>query len=290
MGVWKSRTDKEPPAQFFAEVVAYLDKSYPRASLSVEVMESLRPFLAQEWRGGQSAHDAAKATCACDGVAILPSPATAIELARRAVRPPKGAVRGEVFGVAQLREPAPLAKARVDVEVARRHVEHYEELITSLQDASPKGQRSIATRDVKLAQAREGLAKWATEEAARGDIVRQLLAVASWSRRDGEAPKSRAKPAASKPAPAKGELAQKKAKGEGGTPSKKPATGEGSIKEAKAGRRKGQMVPAEPAPQPNASSCKECRASAEPELDDLDALIGEFSAAELEDLSRGERS
>src|SRR5262245_29110515 len=116
--VWKSREDKEPPPQYFADVVAYLHRAYPGALLSRVRMEELKPFLLAEWRSGQTAHDAAKATCACDGREIVPSPATGVLLPKRAVRPPLGATRGSVYGLEELREPSRLAKLRVGVAMA----------------------------------------------------------------------------------------------------------------------------------------------------------------------------
>ena len=121
---WKSRIDKEPPAQFWADVLAYLYRSYPGALLPRERMEELKPFFVNEWRNGQTAHDAAKATCSCDGREIVPSPATQVLLAKGAVRPPKGAVRGRVFGIDELREPSRLAKVRVSLALAQRKAEH----------------------------------------------------------------------------------------------------------------------------------------------------------------------
>jgi len=123
---WKSREDKEPPPQFFADVVAYLHRSYPNAMLSRALMQELRPFLIAEWRSGQTAHDAAKATCACDGREIVPSPATSVFIPKKSVRPPQGATRGMVYGLDELREPSRLAKLRVGVAMAQRKAEHEE--------------------------------------------------------------------------------------------------------------------------------------------------------------------
>lgn len=295
MGIWKSRADKEPPAAFFAEVVAYLDRSYPRAALDRDVMESLKPFLAREWRSGQSAHDAAKATCACDGLSIVPSPATAIELGRRAVRPPKGATRGSVFGLADVREPAALARARVDVEVARRHAEHYTAIADKLQSASPKTERARSSQEVKLIQARQEAAKWALEVTDRSSKLRDLTALATWTQRDE---------LVRKPAP-------RRAKSRGAaldyTPRAFPARPTGSPDEggssATAGAaeatnmakpRKPPKVakpPKAPKPpkaaKPPKAPCAACKPASD---DDLDALVAELADAELTDLTNEGRS
>lgn len=275
MAEWKSRANKEPPARFFAEVVAYLDKSYPRASLSREVMEALRPFLAREWRTGQSAHDAAKATCACDGVTIVPSAATAVELAKGAVRPPKGAGRGQAVGIDEVREPAALTKARVDAAVAKRHVEHYSELVGKL-SAARQSEKTMAKRAVKLAEATENLRTWTLELESRSAVVRELLAAASWSRREDTAmPSGSSAKRAGNAAPRK-----KSKKGENGgaldyTPRAYPGAREAAGQDSKRGKK---------------APCEACAApGAEPpkSQDDLDALVASFSEAALQDLERG---
>lgn len=108
--VWKSREDKLPPASFFANLIPYLQRAYPGATLTREVMQTLRPFFIEAWREGKTVQGAAQSTCSCDGKKIIPSPAVGLLLAKGLVRPPKGAQRGEVFGAEELREPAPVER------------------------------------------------------------------------------------------------------------------------------------------------------------------------------------
>ena len=95
---WKSREDKMPPPSFFSMMVAYLQRAYPGAQISRELMLTLRPFLIEAWRNGRTAEAAAQTTCSCDGRQIVPSPVVAVHIAKGSVRSPKGAQRGEVFG------------------------------------------------------------------------------------------------------------------------------------------------------------------------------------------------
>lgn len=107
---WKSRADKLPPPSFFAMVVAHLQKAYPGALITREVMTALRPALTVAWQNGRNAEGAAQVTCSCDGKQIVPSPAMGVQVPRGAVRAPKGAARGEVFGVEALRDPAQIER------------------------------------------------------------------------------------------------------------------------------------------------------------------------------------
>lgn len=102
---WKSREDKLPPPSYFSMVVAYLQRAYPGAHISHEMMMTLRPFFIEAWRNGRTAEGAAQTTCSCNGRQVVPSPVTAVHLAKGIVRPPKGAQRGEVFGADALRQP-----------------------------------------------------------------------------------------------------------------------------------------------------------------------------------------
>ena len=41
---WKSRIDRDPLPQFFADVVAYLYRAYPQATVSRRAWNELKPF------------------------------------------------------------------------------------------------------------------------------------------------------------------------------------------------------------------------------------------------------
>ena len=125
---WKSREDKMPPPSFFSMMVAYLQRSYPGAQISRELMMTLRPFLIEAWRNGRTAEAAAQTTCSCDGRHIVPSPVVAVHIAKGSVRPPKGAQRGEVFGAEALRPPPRIERLqrqldRVSREEQKRHTQ-----------------------------------------------------------------------------------------------------------------------------------------------------------------------
>ena len=125
---WKSREDKMPPPSFFSMMVAYLQRAYPGAQISRELMMTLRPFLIEAWRNGRTAEAAAQTTCSCDGRHIVPSPVVAVHIAKGSVRPPKGAQRGEVFGAEALRPPPRIERLqrqldRVSREEQKRHTQ-----------------------------------------------------------------------------------------------------------------------------------------------------------------------
>lgn len=180
---WKSRQDKDPPAQFFADVVAYLHRSYPQAALSRGRMEELKPFLTTEWRNGQGAHGAAKATCACDGREIVPSPASSVYIAKRQVRPPQGAMRGSVFGIDDLREPTKLAKLRVDIAMAQRKAEHEESKVqqadAKLQTARSEGAQQRLRSQIE--RSAEAARAFRSEEQGFRNQLAGALNFAGWS-------------------------------------------------------------------------------------------------------------
>ena len=114
--MWKSRIDKLPPAQYFADLIQHLRNLYPGAIIDEALVRTMREIWIAEWRAGQSAQDTAKATCSCDGKAIVPSAGAGRELGKRLARPPKGAKRGDVIAPESLREVTPLAMARREAE------------------------------------------------------------------------------------------------------------------------------------------------------------------------------
>ena len=114
--MWKSRADKLPPAQFFADLIAHLRNLYPGAILDEKMARAMRDIWVAEWRAGQSAQDTAKATCSCDGTTIVPSAGAGRDLGKRLARPPKGAKRGDFVAPDELREVTPLAAARREAE------------------------------------------------------------------------------------------------------------------------------------------------------------------------------
>jgi hypothetical protein len=193
--MWKSRADKNPPPTYFAEVVAYLNRAFPLATLDRATMAKLEPYLTAEWRNGQSAAGAAKATCSCDGTTITMSPATVDPagssrkpLPKRAVLPPKGAKRATVraYGIEELREPAGLTQARLRAEIARHQVDFYAEQIASHEaQLAELGEQSRAqgkkrTLEATLRELREGQVEALREHEQAQTELDQLLAVAPW--------------------------------------------------------------------------------------------------------------
>lgn len=183
MKEWKSRIGVDPPAQFFAEVIAYLNRAYPAATLDRAMLKQLRPYLVGQWRIGQNASKAAAATCACDGASIVPSPGSQVDLPRRAALAPKGASRADIFGIEDLREAGMLPKARVQAEIAVRQVEHYraemQRLDSRLAEERAAGNEKKSTMRLLSAAQRE-LAKHAEVAASLNQHVNALVMSAAY--------------------------------------------------------------------------------------------------------------
>ena len=184
MKEWKSRIGVDPPVQFFADVIAYLSKAFPEATLDRQTLARLRPYLIQQWRIGQNAAKAAAATCSCDGRNLIPSPASQIDLPRRAALPPKNASRGDSFGIEDLREISPLRKARMQAEIAQRQLEHYQAEAAKLLDqrfaSTLAGQNDRNTARM-LAAAERQVAKFSDSAAELRARVDRLVQTAAFS-------------------------------------------------------------------------------------------------------------
>lgn len=173
---WKSREDKLPPPSFFALLTAHLQEAYPNARISRELMTELRPYFIEAWRSGKTAEAAAQTTCSCNGREIVPSPAIGVRIAKGAVRPPLGAVRGTVFGAEELRDPVPVERlqkrlARVIREQAQVHTTE------SKWEQRARTARKDTTRreaERKQAGATSRYTELTTEAVRIGDEIRRL--------------------------------------------------------------------------------------------------------------------
>ncbi len=258
--VWKSREDKAPPPQFFADVIGYLHHAFPRAALTREAMEALAPHLVREWRNGQSARNAAKATCACDGRVVTVSPAAEVQLGRRAVLPPANVARGTLFGIDTLRERREIGKLRVKAAVEARHAEYEAGRLAQLQ-AEETRLRS-AGRTAKADKLAESMA--AIQNFLKGHRVRsaQLLQEAEQLARErGFWIPPAAQDAAEIQAPA-----ARSVKRAARPPAPKSAPG--TVPAVKPGARK--------------KKCDLCTDKAAPDAD-LSALVDEFVDAAMKD-------
>ena len=274
--MWKSRADKNPPPTFFAEVVAYLNRAFPLATLDRATMAKLEPYLAAEWRNGQSAAGAAKATCSCDGATITMSPATVdpsgvprTPLPKRSVLPPKGAKRASVraYGIEEVREPAGLTQARLRAEIAQHQVDFHAEQIAAHEaklaelGEQPRAQGKKRTLEATLRELREGQAEALRELNQAQTELEQLLAVAPWTSRTparAKTPKQR-KPRVAKKASAAGTDAECTGCKKRGRKPKKEAPGK---------------APAQTQPR---------MPSAPPSDDEMESLIRQFGEASKRD-------
>lgn len=157
----KSRVDKLPPPNYYASILAHLVRAYPGAKISVQSMESLKPAWDLLWQSGKSADVAAKTTCSCDGKQITLSPAFDVSVVRGAYRAPAGAARGALFEPAEMRESAPVERARAAQARAEgqagRILSQAQKLEARLQSVtSPQGRdQLLRTLEMQKAQLRE---------------------------------------------------------------------------------------------------------------------------------------
>ena len=175
-GLWvprESRKDKDPPASYFAQVVARLEKAFPGAALSQATLETLKPFLVRAWRNGFNARQAAAAHCACEGTEIVPSPGTLVELQKGEVYPPPKAQRGEIYPPEALRSTRDVQRQQrelqVELEAAVRF--HTKALAAEKKTEGRTGRRLEAALEAvrKLKRRRNELAKSARALAEKLD-------------------------------------------------------------------------------------------------------------------------
>ena len=157
-----SRIDKDPPASFYANLLGYLAETYPAANLDPKVLSSLKPLWDEMWRAGRNAEVTAQSTCSCDGHTITPSPATQVDYARGAARPPTKAVRGVMYPVTALREASPVEQVkrkadagfehvkRIQAKIAR-FVESYDRSPPRTEEAAAKKRQQLRSLEAELA-------------------------------------------------------------------------------------------------------------------------------------------
>lgn len=104
----KSRQGREAPVAWVARFAVAARDLFPNANLGRETVARLLPSVTRLWREGISPEIAARTLCRCNGRDIVPNP----DVTPAAVRGPRGAKRGEPFGVEDVRsKPAPKPRA-----------------------------------------------------------------------------------------------------------------------------------------------------------------------------------
>ena len=119
-GLWAarpSREGKDPPNSYYAQIVERLKEAFPDSRVDKATLAQLKPFFLRAWRNGFNAKQAAAAHCACEDKRIVLSPGMRIELEKGEVRPPKDAVRGEVYEPSQLRGSASVERQKRALQV-----------------------------------------------------------------------------------------------------------------------------------------------------------------------------
>lgn len=157
---YEKRQTEQPSPKFLSQALAQLSMAFPKANLTREVIERLYPLLLREWRAGQNAYDAAKAVCSCDEVHLLASPASETPPVNRLdAYPPKGAKRGDVFGLEEVRGNRQVERAQNVVAKVQSGIEKLRVRIQRLESARPKTPDAQAKRDADLTSSLNQLAE-----------------------------------------------------------------------------------------------------------------------------------
>ena len=151
-----SREGKQPPATYYAMILAYLAEAYPDSKLSTEDVQALKPIWDDLWRAGRSAEATAQTTCSCDGKRVVPSPALGVTVPKGAARAPAKAARGSVPKLSELREPAAIevlkrkaAKEMEKVELLNQEIAAF---LASLKTTPPRTEASAETKRARIEQ------------------------------------------------------------------------------------------------------------------------------------------
>lgn len=153
--MWKSREGQEPPPSFWADFVANVNALFPGANLDKPTLSELYSLVVDEWRNGTQLHLIVRQLCSCDGNTVVPSEGARLRLGkhRGLARAPLEATPGQAFGLAELRDPAPLARL-----IARK-------ALVSARVRSETQKRPTQQREDRLKSLRQELAELTTQEA-----------------------------------------------------------------------------------------------------------------------------
>lgn len=174
---WKSRIGKLPPANFYAQIMAYLSQAYPHAEISQRTMSVLKPVWDQLWLDGRSADIVAKTTCSCDGKSITASPAIDLaKLPRGAVRAPTKTDRGQLFDPARMRESAETEKAKRQARQIEEQIGRLTSRTTRLSSRAERTRSETARTQVlaELARRKNELEQKRAQAAQLADRLAEL--------------------------------------------------------------------------------------------------------------------
>lgn len=171
---WKSRIGKLPPANYYAQIMAYLAMAYPEAEISQRTMSVLKPVWDSLWLDGRSADIVAKTTCSCDGRSITASPAIELaKLPRGAVRAPTKTDRGQLFEPARMRESVEAEKAKRQARQLEAQIGRITTRATRLSSRAERA-RSDTARAPVLAELEKRRQELARKQAEAAQIAERL--------------------------------------------------------------------------------------------------------------------
>lgn len=171
---WKSRIGKLPPANYYAQIMAYLAMAYPEAEISQRTMTVLKPLWDKLWQDGRGADIVAKTTCSCDGKSITASPAMDLaKLPKGAVRAPTKTDRGQLFEPTRMRESAEAEKAKRQARQLEAQIGRITTRTTRLSSRAERA-RSDAARTPVLAELEKRRQELARKQAEAAQIAERL--------------------------------------------------------------------------------------------------------------------
>lgn len=161
--VLPSRVDKDPPASFYANLIAYLAETYPNATLSEKDLLSLKPLWDKLWRAGRNAEATAQSTCTCDGKTIFASPAIDVDYRRGVARAPLRSQRGQLTPLKALRESSQIETSKrlasKSSERAKAIRAKIADFVKDLQARPPRTEAQAEAKRQQLARLEQELAE-----------------------------------------------------------------------------------------------------------------------------------
>lgn len=158
-----SRIEKQPPASFFANILAYLAETYPNAKFTDEDLAVLKPIWEDLWRAGRTAEATAQTTCSCNGKALFPSAALGVEYKKGIARPPVKAPRGSLYRLAAYRESPVIERQKRLATAAVKRAEEVnadiKRFVDELRTNPPRTEHAAEAKRVRLAALQQRLAE-----------------------------------------------------------------------------------------------------------------------------------
>ncbi len=208
-----------PPASLVSELIYHWRRTWPNANVDLDAMSKLYPYIVEKWRQGLSMPEIAQTACSCnDGRTITPSPVAQTRIPKRRLALPPPVEPGVVFGAEDMRDAQPVARLKLQAEVAALRAQELEVQVQiqykRLAVASPAAKGKIQQQISKLIERQKEAV------ALQQEAKRRLTELES----TGKLPSSTRKREATAPKPPKQAKPAKKTKPPRKTPEPPAAT------------------------------------------------------------------